>query len=379
MRNSTQYKLAGPVTFRRASSKILPEKNRKNVGWGSNLQNQTKALRSIYMSDGFSTELEKKCIYWLETGDTDIFTEEELVKLRVMAQCDQSGAEALAMAYDSKPGDYRELFKNNVKPHVYVALKLFPDKWKAKVKEHSLMISEDDIDILSVTPIASLKNNKAWKDLDKLIKMSDNWVTSERFYYFAKQTVHSGNYDIQENKFVFNVLEKSGGKIVIPKEEGRRFLQTYRGLFPEIPERNERIKQQVIHSNIIYNMLGFPYQITDYNISENTFKEFYAWGPQSTIGEITRIAFCDLQEYIENNNKQWDILVDNHDSYLTQGPLINTKERMQKMTEFMNQELTSTLDGIKFRMKSEINVGFNWGPFDKESNPLGLRELEWMN
>lgn len=375
MRNSTTYKLAKARTFRRTSTKILKQ-------WGSNLQNIEKSMRAIYHSDGFKrftdgykTDLMGRLSYWLASGDLSVFTEEELSYLRVMLQVDQSGAEALIMAYDSQAGDYRKLFENNVKPHVYVAMKLFIDVWQKKMKERGGM--DFDINSLSNTPIEQLKLNPAWKDLDLLIKDSDNWSLQERYYYLAKQTVHSANYDIQWAMFIMNILDKSGGKIVIPRQEGERFLMVYRGLFPEIPDRNARIRRQVDDTKMLFNFHGHPYIITNYNITEKTYKELYAWGPQSTVGEITRTAFCDLQEYIENENKKWDILADTHDSYMAQCPLYDVKECSQKMKQFMNQRFTSPVDGVEFNMKSECQVGFNWAPYKKDINELGLRELVW--
>jgi len=376
MRNTTQYKLAGPVTFRRSSTKLFPEKNKKHVGWGSNLQNIEGSIREVYIPDGFKPALSEKCIYWLKTSDTDVFTEEELVSLRCFAQTDQAGAEALIVAYDSEPADYRQLFIHGVKPHVYAALKLFPDVWFKKSQQENLIIPEQSVKELYNTPIASLKDNPYWKDLDYLIKLSDNWPLSERYYYFAKQTVHSFSYGIEWHTFIMNVLEKSGGKIVISPDEGKRFLSTIRSLFPEVPRRCERIFKQVKHTGIIYNMFGHPFVIWPNGEPPATnltdFKRFYAWGPQSTVGEITRTAYSNLYEYIEQNNKPWDILADTHDSYLTQGPLVCTKERIAKMTEFMAIEFTSPIDGAKFRMKSESAIGFNWAKRKKGKNDLGL-------
>lgn len=370
MRNSTTYKLAGPKTFRRSSTKILKK-------WGGNVQNVEKSMREIYESDGWNIKQKEKLIFWLETGDTSIFTEEELATIRVLLQVDQSGAEALIVAYDCEAMDYRKLFINNVKPHVYVALKLFKDIWRKKASEHGLAITAECIDELSNTPIEKLKLNPYWKDLDLLIKDSDNWPLTERYYYLAKQTVHSANYDIKENTFIMNILEKSGGKIVIDRDKGKFFLGTYRSLFPEIPERCKRIERQVEDTKILYNMFGFPFMVTDYSVLSSSMKDLYAWGAQSTVGEITRIAFSRLQEFIESEGKKWDILQDNHDSYMTQCPLLDVIECAKKKKEFMNQKLISPIDGVEFNMKSECNIGFNWAP-KKDSNLLGLREVKWI-
>ena len=368
MRNSTTYILAGPKTFRRSSRKMIN-------GCGVNMQNIQKDKRGIYYPDGFdpaNMALKEKCLWYLKTGEWDVFTQEELSKLRVMSQADQSGAEALIVAYDSEPKDYRQLFIHNVKPHVYVAMKLFKEVWAKKLST----LQGFSIDEFDRTPIALLKKNPLWKDLDSLIKSSDNWQASERYYYLAKQTCHSANYGIEAQTFRMNILEKSEGKIVISFKDAQLFLEIYRGLFPEIPKSNERIRYQVETTRILYNMLGHPYQITDYNLDK--MKDYFAWPRQSTVGEITRQAYCCLQEWIEQYKLDWDILGDCHDSYLAQCPLYEVIDLKKKQQEYLNIEMTSPIDGTKFRMRSEVQIGFNWGP-EKESNPLGLRECGWMN
>lgn len=383
MKTTCDYKLGGTKSFRRASKQLLVKKfvlNGKTVskGYGGNIQNIEKGAREMYHPNGFSPALTEKCQFWLKTGDTDVFTEEELRRLRCFAQCDQAGAEALIVAYLCEPGDYRQLFIHNVKPHVYVAMKLFKDVWTRKLKQSGGLIEDFNIDTIASTSIANLKLNPFWKDLDTLIKSSDNWPLTERYYYLAKQTVHSANYGIMAPTFRMNILDKSGGKIVISKEDSEKFLLVYRSLFPEIPDWNEQIKRTVQMTRMLFNLHGHPYTITDYHLEDSTMKEYIAWVPQSTVGEITRIAFSALQEYIEQEKKPWDILQDNHDSYMQQFPIIHVRDAVKKQQEYMNQKLQSPVDGAIFYMKSEVNIGFNWSPY-KQSNPLGLQSPIWLN
>lgn len=366
MRNSTLYKLAGTKTFRRASTKLIG-------GQGGNLQNVPKEMRQIYITDGYEDSMKDRCAYWLETMDDSVFTTEELDTLRVMCQTDQSGAEALIVAYECVPADYRLLFINGVKPHVYVALKLFRELWVQEAHEHGFSITQDMVDEICETPIPKLKLNPSWHELDKLIKSSDDWAINKRYYYLGKQTCHSANYDIQAGRFQMNILEKSGGKIVIDKEQAAYFLNTYRSLFPEIPERNQRIHKQVEQTGIIYNVLGFPFVVTEYEPTR--MKDYYAWPAQSAVGEITRIAITRMQEHIEANRLRWDCLNDNHDSMLHQCPLREVKECAAKQKETMNQRLVSPVDGVVFNMKSECKIGFNWSSFKKGINDVGLREF----
>ena len=178
------------------------------------------------------------------------------------------------------------------------------------------------------------------------------------------------------NTFRMNVLEKSGGKIFISNDDATDFLSNYRSWFPEIPDRCRWVEESIRKTGIIYNLFGHPYEITDYRW-EDKLKEYYAWSPQSTVGQIVSKAVYDFTKYAEENNKCWDFLNDCHDSYLTQGLLIDVKERKDKMREFMNVPLQSPIDGVKFHMKSEQRIGFNWSD-EKSDNPLGLREAIWL-
>ena len=216
-------------------------------------------------------------------------------------------------------------------------------------------------------------------ELDSLIKDSDNWPLTERYYYLAKQTVHSGNYQIQAARFRMNILEKSGGTIIISQKEATDFLMMYRGLFPEIPESNRNIRSQIDKHRIIYNTLGYPFIVNQYDITEHQYKEYYAWPRQSTVAEITRMAFTNFQNFIEESGEKFDLLADTHDSMLAQCPLDKVRLCRDKMMEFMCQDLISPYDGTPFKMRAECNIGFNWNSKKSaDSNPLGLQELKWL-
>ena len=381
MRDTTLWKIGGPKTFRLGSRKVFER--------GGNLQNIEKSMREIYIPDGFSAALKDKCSYYMASasippfvGDVSVFTEEELVSLRIFVQTDQSGAEALAVAYLCNDGDFRQLFIHGVKPHVYVALHVFREIWKKKMREYS--VSGDvkcDIDEIINLPIRELKSNAYWKDLDSLIKDSDNWSLDQRYYYLAKQTCHSANYGITASPFRMNILEKSGGKIVISQDDAEHFLMVYHSLFPEIRDWHRRLKSQLEMTRMMYNLHGHPFTVTSHEFEESKWKELFAWIPQSSIGMITNIAFAKLQEYTEEQLKKWDNLINCHDSILSQCPVGQERELGIKQQEFICQDFLSPVDNAPFRMRAETQFGFNWSPFKKgktsdlDKNKCGLREM----
>jgi hypothetical protein len=236
-----------------------------------------------------------------------------------------------------------------------------------------------DINELLNSPIPLLKQHPFWRSLDALIKDSDNWSLSERYYYLAKQAEHSSNYDIKAPTFQMNVLEKSGGKIVIDKKQAEHFLLVKHSLFPEIKQDfHHGVREAIEQNRMLYNLHGHPYTITVEDVQESQWKEYYAWIPQSTVGEITNIAYSRMQDYIETNKKPWDLLANTHDSYLCQCPLTEERECAIKMKEVIEQELTSPVDDVKFNMRSEAQSGFNWSSakVKQGKNLIGLREIK---
>ena len=338
-RNSTQYVISGTKYLRLGSRSIF------NL-YGTNLQNIEKDARKMYLCD---------------VG----------CKLN---QRDQSGAEALIVAYLCRHGQFRELFLNNIKPHVFVALHLFREIWKEKIKSENLDIHAD-IDKLCSTSISNLRANPFFKSVDKLIKSSDNWKPSERYYYIAKMVCHASNYGIRAGAFCINSLEKSRGKIALTKKQAEFFLDMYHSLFPEIREWHREVEQQVLSTKMLFNLFGEPIMFTGSLEKENDFKEAISAVPQSTVGEITNVACMKFQNYVEDTGMNWDLLGNCHDSFLTQSPEDESVECQRVMKEFIEPELTSPR-GEKFKMKSEGGSGYNWGPHDEKKNPRGLQEVE---
>lgn len=327
-RNSTSWKLAGTETYRLASTKIFDT-------YGTNLQNPDKTICSIYKADnGYN-----------------------------LIQTDQAGAEALIVAYLCKPGNFRNLFLNKIKSHVFVALHAFKWKWQELLPD--IRISE-----LCSLPIEELKKHSGWKQVESLIKDSDGWPASRRYYFIAKQICHSSNYDIKANALKMNVLKKSEGKIALTTKQAQDFLDLYHGLFPELREWHVEVLQKFKQDRVIYNLFGYPMRFNGI-WNDELFKKLYASCPQSTVGTITNIACTRMQEYIEENKLEWDFLNNKHDSMLHQAPESETHEATKKQKEFMEMELTA-FDGTKFFMKSETAVGKNWKPYSEE-NPEGLK------
>jgi hypothetical protein len=288
-------------------------------------------------------------------------------KGKIFVQCDQSGAEALIVAYLCREGKFRDLFLYNIKPHVYVALHMFKDKWK----EHD---SSLDIDGICLLEPKDITKHEQFKRIDTLIKSSDNWPSQHRYYYLAKQTCHSSNYGIKGPTFQMNVLEKSNGKIALSKYEAAYFLAFYRGMFPEIPRWNYETMLEVTKTRTLRNLFGHPRYFHG-AFSDALYREAYAFVPQSTVAEITHKAYAALQFYIEDSKLDIDLLANTHDSYLVQCPIGTELITAKLLTRFMNQTLKGPW-GDTFQMKSEVAAGYCWAPYKPKTCENGLKEIK---
>lgn len=334
-RNSTSWGIGLAKTFRNTSSSL-------HNGTGTNLQNPSKAICRIYIPD---------------TG-------------KCFVQVDQSGAEALIVAYLCRHGAFRDLFLHGVKPHVFVALHVFR-------KQFELLTGRDLGVYINASP-ATLTSQPNWKEIDKLIKSSDNWEPSKRYYFIAKMICHASNYGMKAGAFQMHVLQKSEGKVALDKFTCETALFKYHDLFKEIHEWHRETRYILERDRVLRNLFGHPrefYEVTSAKVDdEEILKDAYSFVPQSTVGCITHIAFARMQDYIDANKLDWDILNNKHDSILVQCPTEAREQAALTLKNFIEQDLVS-LRGEPFRMKSEAQWGFNWKPQHEQYNPDGLREF----
>ena len=314
-RVTTAYNLAGTTTYRLASRRLLGK-------WGTNVQNIPKKLRRLFIAD----------------------------EDKVFVQVDQSGAEAMIVGYLCVPGNFRTLFLENIKSHVFVAMRLFPEIWAAELGR--------SIDEFCAAPITQLRSIKGWDELNKVIKASDDWSADRRYYFMAKMVCHASNYGMKFPTFRINILQKSRGAVALDTKEAKRFLSTYHKLFPEINQWHNETINVLKQTKMLKNLFGYPRTFTGL-IDESMYKEAYAFVPQSTVGCITNLAFVELQNRQDLLDMGVDVLQNNHDSVLLQCYEKDVPLVASEAMKHMNRKLVSPR-GEPFQMRSEALVGHNW-------------------
>jgi len=281
------------------------------------------------------------------------------------------------VAYLCRNGRFRSLFLNNIKSHVFVGLHVFKNAWKKRINNPTA------IDELCSLHPRDLRNHSSFEAVEALIKESDEWPAKERFYFIAKMVCHASNYGMKAPTFQLNVLEKSDGAIVLTKKECEEFLHLYHYLFPEIHEWHFDVQCELKNGRVLKNLFGERRNFLE-PFGEELFKQGYAFIPQSTVGEITNYAFSELCILLDEGKipSYWmlDILINGHDSILYQYnkdlDAVDEHKLHEFIRPFLERELVSTR-GEKFSMKSELQTGFNWGPYKKDVNENGLKNYKY--
>ena len=320
----TSLKVAGTGSFRLASGQFLGD-------YGANLQNPDKEALDIYIAPpGLS-----------------------------FVQCDQSGAEALIVAYLTRPGKYRELFNVGIKPHTFIALHIFCESmqliWPLAGKSPSYW--------KSLSP-SELRKDPDWKPLDKAIKSSD------KEYKIGKMVCHASSYRMRERTFQLQTLKQSHGTLTLSLQECKVFLGFFATLFPEIIEWQDEIEFNIRAKRELRNLFGYPRRF-ERTITDSYIREGISWIPQSTVGCITHAAINRYNR--ERPSNTLPAINNKHDSFLALVLDNDISTTAKLMQDCLAISLTGR-DGINFTMKSEAQAGKNWGKYSKE-NPNGMRDL----
>lgn len=327
MRYPTQYKITGTRSFRLGAAMWFGE-------FGGNLQNPGKSIIEIYAAP---------------LG-------------RVIVQADQAGAEALIVAYESKPGRYRDLFINGIKPHTFLALHIFADDradWFAGIEPADFWLTK--------TPL-ELKQSLNWKTLDKRIKSSD------KEYAIGKRTAHGKSYRMGWRTYQLANLKQSDGTLVLNRTECIEFLAKFDLLFPEVIEWQTEVEFKVKAHRLLRNKFGDPRRFNRV-LTDSYIREAISWIPQSTVGCITHDAFINVQNLIESRGYDWHLVSNKHDSLAVECPAVDATDVAQLLLTELRVPLIGR-DNTPYRMGAEAAIGTNWGKWDETNNPAGMKEIK---
>ncbi len=164
-------------------------------------------------------------------------------------------------------------------------------------------------------------------------------------YHIAKTLVHAGNYAI--GKFRFAVEAN------VSSQEAEAYLELYHKTYPGIRGFfHEYIKEQIKTTRFLYNPFGRRIPFFG-RFNDDTFKAGYAYIPQSTVGDINKLALKFI-------SKHFKPMLELHDGSLFSIPPKGhaLQEAIEVFKEGYNIEFE--IWGIKHKIPIDISIGDNW-------------------
>jgi len=179
------------------------------------------------------------------------------------------------------------------------------------------------------------------------------WVEKDTPMYFsAKRLVHGGNYGLGPMQFA--------RMLKIPFAEAKEHLENYHATYPGIRNTfQSEVRRDIRESRTLYNPFGRR-QVFFGEMNDKTFREGYAFRPQSTVSDINKSAVKFMSKY-------YTVLLEGHDGILISVPPKERKNAIDAMQEAYDTPFE--FDGIMHRIPIEITEGANWDeqkPIPKE-------------
>ena len=107
----------------------------------------------------------------------------------------------------------------------------------------------------------------------------------------GKKSGHGANYSMKETTFMDSCLKEMN--LVLTRKEATNVLEAYHRLFPGIRRWHKRIRDEVARARRLENPLGRVRYFYG-RMDDNTFREAYAYRPQSTIPDVTNHLMLHL-------------------------------------------------------------------------------------
>lgn len=191
----------------------------------------------------------------------------------------------------------------------------------------------------------------------KIYNKPTEQVTKEE-RQLGKKSGHGANYAMKETTFMDSCLKEMD--LVIDKRQAKHILETYHEVFPGIRSWHESIKTEVIQRRHLITPIGRVRHFYGM-MNDDTFREAFAYRPQSTIPDIINCLMLHLWKAREEHAMYFKFILQVHDSLLFECPKeqVGTLAEMCSRTEDWHPEII--LPAGKLVIPTEIEVGKCWG------------------
>jgi hypothetical protein len=200
-------------------------------------------------------------------------------------------------------------------------------------------------------------------------------VSTSYFYVRRRKCIMitgNSNYSMGWKTFRDNVLKETQGRVLLTAAEAKRMLRMYFELFPEVHEYQIMIEEAMRLGLPVRNLFGHQVRLVQ-RFTTDLVRLAISWGPQSTVGQCTNLASVEILRNIRDHRRKWHLHNVTHDSILLSAPEEEAVEASHELARAMTFEFESPIDGWKATIGVERQIGHNWGKYDEEENPTGLK------
>lgn len=184
-------------------------------------------------------------------------------------------------------------------------------------------------------------------------------------YQLGKKAGHASNYGTGANTFAEMCLVELNHYIT--RDEAQRMLSAYFELFPGIRTRQQNVKKEICNKRFLKTPIGRERYFYG-RLDDNTFREAYAFCPQSTIPDITNHLMLKL-----NENRDYlglaladgnGFLLQTHDSLLIQTDPERVAEIADYSRDLRNWHPKINLAGGELWIPVDVEAGTRWKPME---------------
>lgn len=184
-------------------------------------------------------------------------------------------------------------------------------------------------------------------------------IVSKQERQLGKKAGHAANYSVGPRTFAEACLVEMNH--YIDESEAKYIIETYFDVFPGIRSRQVNIRKEVSTKRCLRTPIGRERYFYG-RMDDSTFREAYAYCPQSTIPDITNhlmLKFWENREYLDV-----EFLLQVHDSLLLQAPPERVGEIAELAKDLKAWHPKIVLAGGELLIPVEVEVGERWGSME---------------
>lgn len=193
----------------------------------------------------------------------------------------------------------------------------------------------------------------------KIFNKPEEFITDKE-RQLGKKSGHATNYDVGPRTFAEACLVEMD--LVLTDDEARHIIKTYEQTFPGIRRRKTAIQQEIRQFKKLTTPIGRERYFYG-RMDDATFREAYAYKPQSTIPDITNHLMLKLWEYRAALDVEF--LLQIHDALLLQVPIGREGElaAFARDLDFWHPKII--LPGGQLQIPVDVEIGDRWYPMSK--------------